>query len=1028
MKTRKFILFLCILQIQAVIVAQNNWYVKATGTSSENSGVNWESAISLNDALARSSEGDSIHIAAGTYIPQILLTNGRVEREKCFEIKNNIALIGGYPADASGHVQSEPTMHHTILSGQLNSELNAYHVLVITAAPKRDKFVKLSGLIIRDGIADNTRRTTIDNIVYQQGVGGGLITERGNVDISDCVFTNNKAFDGAGCWIQNATLNVRNSKIIGNSTSRGKAGGIYLNRVSFNMEQVIVSDNFAETDGGGIYLVGSNGYVNQGLIVGNTVNNSAGGVLAAASSTVYLHNVTIGHNEAKTNGGILLENTFMSMANSTIAENTAFESGGAGGISDNSRIEATSSTITRNSAHNSAGGFIMGGNGVLNCYNSILSGNGVEIEVVTGTISTSKFYQSIFDTQYYNVNGKPDSQISFDADIMLDSLRDNGGFTPTCKILHPKTNPVNTEGLTLSEMTLLASRYGLPGFVFLKDQRGKDRLTSNIAIGAYQDSVFTRPIHPDFWHFIIYGQSLAEGYQSYPSITSEPVPNNYMIGSNVCINNGNRNFNQIAPLFSSPTPDDVERNFTRSWTDASKCENSVVGAANHIQNKLTQPISILATSCATGGKTIEELSKHSQRSPYYYHRDFIKSISSAASFIKRNNYNIECPAIFWMQGEQNYSRNQPGLITLNGSTTDKSEYKNLMLTLKNDMQSDIMSLYGQQEKPLFITYQVGGKYIKGFEQNIAMAQLEASNQEADIICAGPVYLMTDRDAGHLDPNGYRWFGEMLAKVFYKTYIEKETFTPLQPSKITKENNHTLRIDYLVPCKPLVLDTLLVAFEKDFGFAIKNDGSLVNINSVTLHENGESVLISCFDELNGDIEIAYAGEDVLGHGNLRDSDPYQSIYTYIDLDGKDENGEYIFEHDANNTSLHPRYEPRDENGVIYGKPYPLFNFSTHFYYMLPAGATELIPPSLLDNTDIPAVKENSSAVKLIHHDYCQIQISGDWRHAHFYDVSGKLCQETTNNTGIINTGSLVTGIYIIQVFENNNIYNLKYLRL
>jgi len=118
----------------------------------------------------------------------------------------------------------------------------------------------------------------------------------------------------------------------------------------------------------------------------------------------------------------------------------------------------------------------------------------------------------------------------------------------------------------------------------------------------------------------------------------------------------------------------------------------------------------------------------------------------------------------------------------------------------------------------------------------------------------------------------------------------------------------------------------------------------------------------------------AGQDVLGHGNLRDSDPYQSIYTYVDLDGKDENGEYIFEHDANNTSLHPRYEPRDENGVIYGKPYPLFNFSTHFYYKLPAGATELIPPSLLDNTDIPAVKENSSAVKLIHHDYCQIQIS------------------------------------------------------
>ena len=46
MKTRKFILFLCIYRYKLLLLL-NNWYVKA-GTSSENSGVNWESAISLN--------------------------------------------------------------------------------------------------------------------------------------------------------------------------------------------------------------------------------------------------------------------------------------------------------------------------------------------------------------------------------------------------------------------------------------------------------------------------------------------------------------------------------------------------------------------------------------------------------------------------------------------------------------------------------------------------------------------------------------------------------------------------------------------------------------------------------------------------------------------------------------------------------------------------------------------------------------------------------------------------------------------
>ena len=79
----------------------------------------------------------------------------------------------------------------------------------------------------------------------------------------------------------------------------------------------------------------------------------------------------------------------------------------------------------------------MGGNGVLNCYNSILSGNGVEIGCDRNNIDV-QVLPIDFDTQYYNVNGKPDSQISFDADIMLDSLRDNGGFTPTCKYFIPK--------------------------------------------------------------------------------------------------------------------------------------------------------------------------------------------------------------------------------------------------------------------------------------------------------------------------------------------------------------------------------------------------------------------------------------------------------------------------------------------------------------------------------------------------------------------------------------------------------------
>ena len=37
------------------------------------------------------------------------------------------------------------------------------------------------------------------------------------------------------------------------------------------------------------------------------------------------------------------------------------------------------------------------------------------------------------------------------------------------------------------------------------------------------------------------------------------------------------------------------------------------------------------------------------------------------------------------------------------NTTDKQEYKRLLIQLKDNMQNDILKQYGQQEKPVFIT-------------------------------------------------------------------------------------------------------------------------------------------------------------------------------------------------------------------------------------------------------------------------------------------------------------------------------------
>lgn len=285
-------------------------------------------------------------------------------------------------------------------------------------------------------------------------------------------------------------------------------------------------------------------------------------------------------------------------------------------------------------------------------------------------------------------------------------------------------------------------------------------------------------------HFIIYGQSLSTGHQSYPVISTENIHGNYMIGDQIWINYNNTNFSMFNPLIGtiSNTFKTQSNHMTRAAGTVAECP--LFGAVNHLQ--LKQPgQTILASSCGTGGKSIEELSKESQTTVLY--SDFTKAITSAASIVKAAGNNISCPAIFWMQGEWNYVGNGTGLTTGSSPTPDKNTYKSLMLTLKNNMQAEIKTTYSQTEKPLFFCYQTGVSYIRGKEQNIGMAQLEASNEQPDIICAGPVAQMTDR-GGHLDANGYRWYGEMLAKVFYRTTVLKEKFKPLQPSKISRTNN------------------------------------------------------------------------------------------------------------------------------------------------------------------------------------------------------------------------------------------------
>jgi autotransporter-associated beta strand protein len=530
-----------------------------------------------------------------------------------------------------------------------------------------------------------------------------------------------------------------------------------------------------------------------------------------------------------------------------------------------------------------------------------------------------------------------------------------------------------------------------------------------------------------FQHFIIYGQSLSVGYQSYPSLSVDNVPGNYMIGSQVWSNNRNTDLSHFQPLVSNLIANDVNLALSRIY---GRGECSITSMVNHLQKRINNSENYVATSCGTGGKTIEELSKECEvkittaasnnYSDTTFYTDFSTAINSALACSKITNSPISCPAIVWMQGEFNYSapERSSGLTVGSRPTTEKDPYKSLLVTLKNNMQADVISKYNQTQKPLFITYQTGAQYTVGKTLQIGMAQLEASNENEDIICAGPVYQVTDR-GGHLDPNGYRWYGEMLAKAYYKTKIEGKRFIPLQPKLISRTAlPNQVKIQFLVPKLPLVLDEKTLAKAIDYGFAVYNNDIRMVISSITI-EN-DCVYLNCAENLDGIVEVNYAGvnQQPNGQGNLRDSDDFEAFYNYIDVDKRNPDNTYFYPRDAAETTLRPTFEPMDATGtVIYDKPYPLYNFCVAFYYKLDVGQQNYLIPILGgDLTTTLNPKMNMSRYKVSQSaDYLTVDTGKDQLISlHLIDLRGEIVRVYDANNTRYNINHLNKGVYIAKV--------------
>ena len=897
--------------------------------------------------------------------------------------------------------------------------------------------------------------------------GGAVYIRNASASFTDCVFDGNSA-DGRGGAAVYALLeqdrfsvSFTGCSFSDNTTGKGNGAVAHILAGKNILFKECLFENNTTTGLGCVFFVQGDLMlrVEKSVFKNNTAKD--GGVFAfldnAAKKTgAYFEGCAFLYNSVTEHGGaVYVDNKTtgstcdLSFINTTFYGNHAASFGGTimmNNGKDGSVLNLVNCTITRNTsafggATPQAGIRVTAGAAntvIYNIYNSIIENNYLKDD------PTKVLDMSVQGNDSYLIDGK---NFNLKNSFLGRLLADHGYTSPLENENYINYNGGSIAGLAIDPDKYIATQNSVPVYTtspayrqgnaeflqdlgIMTDQLGAVR---SFADGRCASGAIETPLTPGggegessvYEHFIIYGQSLSTGHQSYPSMSTESLEGNYMIGDQVWINLGNTTFDKFNPLKASLAISDKNSAKTKNGGIA---ECPIVAAVNHLRLKLNDPdVKYVATSTGTGGKTIEQLSKHCTNG--YLYNDFKYAMFYGAKISRELNSVISCPAIIWMQGEYNYTSDSEKGLTLGvPNTTDKNEYKALLYKLKNDMQQDVMNSYAQNEKPLFITYQTGAQYTRGKTLEIGMAQLETANENEDMICAGPVYPMTDR-GGHLDANGYRWYGEMLGKAYYRTKVLGQRFVPLQPIEISRTDNaKEIKIRFLVPKLPLVLDDWTVQKKTDYGFRVYNDNAQQTITNIRIE--GDCVYLTCAQDLSGVIEINYAGDGANGgHGNLRDSDDYEAYYKYIDHDKKNPDNSYFYPRDKENdnyVTLRPDYEPKTQSGeIIYDQPYPLYNFSVAFYYKLDKGEQNYKVPNLDDITDSAEAVQVSGAS--LHQAGNSILLKGIKTpvQVKLYSLSGSLLQIIdAPQAGLYSLNDFNKGIYIAKAVIDGNPCTLK----
>lgn len=265
----------------------------------------------------------------------------------------------------------------------------------VTIKNAEDTNVLLKDLTIEDNKGtqgggvhiENSQNVTIDHCTIQNnkttevspntsasvdiGAGGGVfVSDKSHVTIQNgSTIQGNTGTRGGGIYVENSTVEVKNSMIDGNTaddvpekapnSNKGLGGGIYSYESTLTVTDSTISGNEAK---GSTSLIW---YNSKDEISSEALGNGGGGICAVGKkSDVTLDGVTVTGNKATyskkgTGAGIEAQGGSLTVKDSTISNNEAQGNGGGIFSAEGNELNISASTIQGNKADN-GGGIHMG--------------------------------------------------------------------------------------------------------------------------------------------------------------------------------------------------------------------------------------------------------------------------------------------------------------------------------------------------------------------------------------------------------------------------------------------------------------------------------------------------------------------------------------------------------------------------------------------------------------------------------------------------------------------------------------------